>query len=149
MANKSSEGDRRLVMAEWVTGVMGLFWAVWWSYFMTLVLASHRTSIPFDLSGVVPSTVIPITRSVYLLLSVVIVSEFVIAYVRWLWNIKSDLSNRFLFTFSMEFIFAIVALLAMVKMAEFGFKIHSDLSLYGIALTVAWIFSASFVVRRR
>jgi hypothetical protein len=122
-----AQAERRTNVADWITAVFGIFWSVWWGFFINRVLEDN------------PSDWI---KNIYILMSVLITCSFSVVYVRWLWNIQKIAYKMFLLSsfigFSAPLLFLIAFFLSAIGIAGILFSIPSPLILYGAVLTIIW-----------
>lgn len=137
-----SQIDKQRNLTDWVTGIFGIFWSVWWGFFVNEILKSSVEKAAATLPNISPPFSIQTTKLSFLIVSSVTLAVFASVFVRWLWEIHGtvfygillskfwDLSNKLglvvLFLF-----FGIVS-------AGIGFRVPGELIWYGSLLTFLW-----------
>lgn len=138
----SAHAERRRNLAEWVTGILGIFWSVWWGFFINEILTEPNLSFNIPLRFVVPNSYITITKDAYLLLSALVVSYFAFTYAHWLWNAQKAAYQRVLlreFVVNAKLLFlSSLILIASIGLPIANPRISETLLGYGIVLLILW-----------
>jgi hypothetical protein len=140
---KEAQAERRTNIADWITAVFGIFWSVWWGFFINRVLDTKmEINIPFSFFSYRSTWDTESFKNLYLVFSVMITCAFSIAYVHWLWNAQKTAYKIFLVSslvrFSAPLIFWMALFLTAVGMAAIFFSVPLSLILYGAILTFLW-----------
>jgi len=122
-----AQAERRINIADWITVVFGIFWSVWWGFFINKVIENEPSGL---------------MKNLYLLFSVIITCCFSVAYVHWLWNVQKTAYKKFLVSllirYSVPLFFLMLLFMGAVGIARIIFSIPSPLILYGTVLTFIW-----------
>lgn len=140
---KEAQAERRVNIADWITAIFGIFWSVWWGFFINRVLDTKaEINISFSILSFQSVWDVDSIKQLYLVISALITCSFSIAYVHWLWNAQKTAYKTFLVAslvrFSAPLIFLMALFLAAIGMAAIFFGISSSLILYGVILTIFW-----------
>lgn len=125
--------DRNKHVVEWTISIVGIFWGVWWAFFVNCILQSKASTLA------VYSIEVP--KWLTLMASVGIVFGFVRRVARWMWYVRTH-SRRTQFGTVWDglkpVLLWVVFLLGMVGLATLGFGLEEDQFFYGLALTALW-----------
>src|SRR5262249_19372560 len=140
-------------IADWLTAMLGIFWSVWWGFFMNTVLNQAKAPYQFHVPFLIPATTIPIERSLYLTVNATVISFFAVVYVRWLWDIQRFAYHRVKLREAVDtsiwLVLAIFFLLSSVGFGGNAFNISPDLIQYGATLTLLWPFLILFAIWKK
>jgi hypothetical protein len=124
---------RNLSVLDWTTSVFGLFWGVWWAFFVDRSLENAPNQ----------STIFgwPVPTTWLWLMSAILVGLFTYFYVAWMWSARKlgpeskikDVRPQITRLFLICIAFVVAMKLLSMKMGFLGAQAD-----YGIALTVVW-----------
>jgi hypothetical protein len=130
-AKETEERNKHVV--DWTVSVVGIFWGVWWAFFVGHILDSPVDDLPVG--------AFRLPKWGALVLSVLVVLYFVIRIVQWMWYVRSHWRGTTVeevWDGLQPVILCTFLLCALVAAGTLGFKIELDQMAYGLALTIVW-----------
>jgi len=137
---KNKRAERNLHLIEWTAGILGVFWGVWWGFFMQNVLESQDTAtLDFSISALGNSFhgTATLQKTQFLLISVVTIAFYVHYFVRWLWAIHA-LKRRNVRRRLFPVLLVMTGLCSAIHITARAFSVDNASAVYGIALTWLW-----------
>ena len=134
---KEAQAERRVNIADWITAIFGIFWSVWWGFFINRVLDTKaELNISFSILSFQSVWDVDSIKQLYLVISALITCSIVY------FNAQKTAYKTFLVAslvrFSAPLIFLMALFLAAIGVAAIFFGIPSSLILYGVILTIFW-----------
>jgi len=126
--------DRNRQLAEWTLGIIGIFWGVWWGFFVNEILASDRaTAVFFGLLSA--------SKTFFLVVSALYVGFLVFTLVRWMWALRTLSRLTRFWSLLMDLrrpAFVLGGFIAAVYVVSDTFGLGMDQATYGAVLSLLW-----------
>lgn len=135
------EIERRKTLADWAAGLYGIFWSIWWGFFLIRILDGSKT---FRLQSpiLLSQRTLEVDKFYYVIPSAVIISMFVIVFVDWLWNVHEIAVNEMRMNhFGSDLLPLAITMLALTGSLVTGAWIVQaplDLVWYGLWILYSW-----------
>jgi hypothetical protein len=125
---------RKIAIVEWTAAIFGIPWSIWWGFFINEWLKSEVVVAGYFMN-------IELTRDLVMILSVVVISIFILVYVRWLWKLTSWGRRTTIVRLrdGGPVVLLTIALSLAIIWINWRFDLAADGIPYGVALTIAWV----------
>ena len=130
--------ERNKLIVDWSTGILAVFWSVWWAYFADKVLQNKN---PLQLT-----TGLAVSMEIAAFVMAAYVAFFAHEYVRWMWlarKLNYQMQLRSFFRIMSRFVLVLVGFLgASVYLCTY-LSLSSAYAIYGVSLTLGWAVAIS------
>jgi len=126
--------DRNRQLVEWTLGIIGIFWGVWWGFFVNEILASKQVMVVFF-------RFLPVSKAFFLVVSALYVGFLVFTLVHWMWSLRSFSRLTRMWTFLRGVratAFVLGGFIAAIYVISDAFNLGAGQAAYGAALSLLW-----------
>jgi len=145
MPRRQRREDRNRQLVEWTLGVVGIFWGVWWGFFVNEILASDKAIAIFF-------GFLSCPKAFFLVASAFYVGYLVFTLVRWMWSLRSlsALTPTGIFLNKLgPLVFPLGGFMGAIYVVSDAFGLGMEQAAYGIALSLMWPTVTYAVLLRR
>ena len=126
--------DRNRQLVEWTLGIIGIFWGVWWGFFVNEILSSKKTVAAFF-------GFLLVSKALFLVVSALYVGLLVYTLVHWMWSLRSFSRLTRIWTFLTsvrDTVFVLGGFIAAIYVVSDAFDLGTAQAVYGMVLSFLW-----------
>ena len=149
--NLNYQLEMRRTLTDWVVGVFGILWSVWWGFFINKVIDANIAATQFNIP-LLPSVIVSVPKWFFLTITAITLSVFAIVFVQWLWRIHETAYSGILLSEFLQ-VTKWLALMLFFLVSGYwatgtGYLVPSNLVWYGSVLTPLWPLTVLFTIWR-